>query len=153
MQRRTVVHVVGSRRHEEILHTLSRMHESLTLTAELRGVELDADPGNPELNRRFGVILHTLANVDRKRTHFAQTGEMLDDDPLPPNLTAPVDVTVYYHCPVCKDRRHVRVDVYFATPHFGHAIPCPRCHTTAWKDYVEKYGVPREMAQTGGAWT
>jgi hypothetical protein len=145
VQWKRVTHTPGSTRHGEILHAFDRMLESLELTVNLRRVELDTDPGNPELARRFGVLTHTLANVARKRAHFAGTGDMRDDEPLPPDLTPPVDVTVFYHCPDCKDDRFVRVDVPFATPHFGKAIPCPRCNATAYDAYVGKHGIPAGM--------
>jgi hypothetical protein len=59
--------------------------------------------------------------------------------------------TPLFSCLLCRDRRHVRVEVMIGTPHFGRSIPCPRCHGDAYDRYTEKIGVPDGMPKWSGA--
>jgi hypothetical protein len=50
-----------------------------------------------------------------------------------------------FACLSCKDRRFVRADIDCGQPHFGSAIPCPRCNADAYDSYTAKYGAPPGM--------
>lgn len=144
---------VGTREHERRLRFYDRMIGTLTRIVDERGAQLDSNPDEPDLERRYGVLTHALGEMSRDREHFARTGLPIPTEPLSPTEVNAIPGVTLYHCLTCKDHMFVRVDVQPNSRHFGGSgsekkhtpIPCPHCNGRLYDEYVAKYGVPPTM--------